>query len=123
MEITPRFEGYWTQLVRTVNVVEPNQELAKLHRVARDAIKKRLDVFKPGKTIRDVVLAMDASVRDAGYLFKPPTGHICGVDLIEARISAQNTVLEPAHDHPSHGFHTRWQNSFRGETTCYRWRV
>jgi Xaa-Pro aminopeptidase len=96
MEITPRLEGYWTQLVRTVNVKEPNPELAKLHRVARDAIKKGLEVLKPGKTIRDVVLAMDAFVCDAGYLFKPPTGHVCGVDLIEGRVSAQNTqVLEP----------------------------
>lgn len=96
MEITPCLEGYWTQLVRTVNVAAPNPELEKLYRVSRDAIKKGLQVFKPGKTVRDVVLAMDAFVRDAGYLFRPPTGHVCGVDLIEGRVSSQNTrVLEP----------------------------
>jgi len=76
MEITPRVEGYWTQIVRTVNVSTPNDELEKLYRVARDAIKKGLEVFRPGKTIRDVVLAMDAYVKDCGYLFKPPTGHV-----------------------------------------------
>jgi Xaa-Pro dipeptidase len=96
MEITPCLEGYWTQLVRTVNVAAPNPELEKVYRVSRDAIKKGLEVFKPGKTVRDVVLAMDAFVRDAGYLFRPPTGHVCGVDLIEGRVSPQNTcVLEP----------------------------
>ena len=96
MEITPRLEGYWTQLVRTVNVGTPNVELEKLYRVSRDAIKKGLEVFKPGKTVRDVVLAMDAYVRDCGYLFRPPTGHVCGVDLIEGRVSSQNTqALEP----------------------------
>ena len=96
MEITPCLEGYWTQLVRTVNVGAPNAELEKLYRVCRDAIKKGLDVFKPGTTVRDVVLAMDAYVRDCGYLFRPPTGHVCGVDMIEARVSSQNTqVLEP----------------------------
>jgi Xaa-Pro dipeptidase len=96
MEITPRVEGYWTQIVRTVNVSAPNGELEKLYRVARDAIRKGLEVFKPGKTIRDVVLAMDAYVKDSGYLFRPPTGHVCGVDLIEGRVSSQNTrVLEP----------------------------
>jgi Xaa-Pro dipeptidase len=96
MEITPCLEGYWTQLVRTVNVGTPNAELEKLYRVSRDAIKKGLEVFKPGKTVRDVVLAMDAYARDCGYLFRPPTGHVCGVDMIEARVSPQNTqVLEP----------------------------
>ncbi len=96
MEITPRVEGYWTQIVRTVNVSAPNKELEKLYRVCRDAIKKGLEVFKPGKTIRDVVLAMDAYVKDSGYLFRPPTGHVCGADLIEGRVSPQNTrVLEP----------------------------
>ncbi len=49
MEITPRVEGYWTQIVRTVNVSTPNDELEKLYRVCRDAIKKGLEVFKPGK--------------------------------------------------------------------------
>jgi Xaa-Pro aminopeptidase len=96
LEITPRVEGYWTQLVRTVNVSTPNVELEKLHRVARDAIKKGLEVFKPGKTVRDVVLAMDAYTRECGYLFRPPTGHICGVDMIEGRVSPQSTrSLEP----------------------------
>ena len=95
MEITPRVEGYWTQIVRTVNVSTPNAELEKLYRVCRDAVKKGLEVIKPGKTIRDVVLAMDAYVKDCGYLFRPPTGHVCGADLIEGRVSPQSTrVLE-----------------------------
>jgi Xaa-Pro aminopeptidase len=96
MEITPRFEGYWTQLVRTVNVGKPNKDLEKMHRVCRDAIKKGLEWFKPGKTIKEVVLAMEAYVTDCGCLFKPPSGHICGIDGVEARVSRQNEmVLEP----------------------------
>jgi Xaa-Pro dipeptidase len=91
MEITPRLEGYWIQIVRTVNVGTPNAELEKLYRVCRDAIRKGLEVFKPGNAVRDVVLAMDAYVRDCGYLFIPPTGHVCGVDLIEGRVSSQTT--------------------------------
>ena len=90
MEITPCLEGYWTQLVRTVNVGASNPELEKLHRVARDAIKKSLEVFKPGKTVRDVVLAIIGYVESCGYLPKPPYGHTCGVDLNEARVSPQN---------------------------------
>ena len=96
MEISPCLEGYWTQLVRTVNVGSPNAELEKLYRVSRDAIRKALEVFKPGKTIRDLVSAMDAHIKSCGYIPKPPYGHVCGVDLIDARVSSQNgQILEP----------------------------
>jgi Xaa-Pro aminopeptidase len=96
MEISPCLEGYWTQIVRTVNVGSPNADLEKLYRVSRDAIKKALEVFKPGRTIRDLVAAMDAHIKSCGYLPKPPYGHVCGVDLIDARVSPQNgQVLDP----------------------------
>jgi Xaa-Pro aminopeptidase len=96
MEITPRYEGYWTQLVRTVNVGKPNKDLEKIHRVCLGALKKSLGVMKPEKRVKDVVLAMEEPVKEAGYLLKPPIGHICGVDLMEARVSRQNEmVLEP----------------------------
>jgi len=96
MEITPRYEGYWTQLVRTVNVEKPNRDLEKIHKICRDAIEKGLEHLKAEKKVKDLVLAMEAHVKDRGYLLKPPIGHICGVDLIEARVSRQNEmVLEP----------------------------
>ena len=96
MEISPRLEGYWTQLVRTVHVGFPNADLEKLYRVSRDAIKKALEVFNPGKTVRDLVAAMDAHIESCGYIPKPPYGHVCGADLIDARVSLQNgQVLEP----------------------------
>jgi len=90
MEISPRLEGYWTQLVRTVHVGFPNADLEKLYRVSRDAINKALEVFKPGKTVRDVVAVIDAYIKSCGYIPKPPYGHVCGVDLIDARVSPQN---------------------------------
>jgi Xaa-Pro aminopeptidase len=96
MEITPRYEGYWTQLVRTVNVGKNNTDLLKIHRVCRDAIIKGLEQFKPGKMVKDVVSAMESYVASCGYVLKPPIGHICGVDLIEARVSSENeTLLKP----------------------------
>ena len=93
MEITPRFEGYWTQLVRAVNVGRRNADLEKLQRVCRDAIRKGLEQFKPGKKVKDVVLAMDSYVVSCGYVMKPPFGHISGVDLLETRVSPQNEML------------------------------
>jgi Xaa-Pro aminopeptidase len=96
MEITPCYEGYWTQLVRTVNVGQPNKDLEKLQKVCCGAIQKGLDQLKSGKRVKDFVLSMDAYVSGSGYLLKPPLGHLCGVDLIEARVSPQNeNILEP----------------------------
>ena len=96
MEITPRYEGYWTQLVRAVNVGKPNEDLAKIQTVCRDAIKRGLEQFKPGNRIKDVVLAMESSVSGSQFQLKPPLGHITGVDMIEGRVSPRNeTLLTP----------------------------
>jgi len=96
MEITPRYDGYWTQLVRTVNVGKDNADLLKIHNVCRNAIIKGLEQFKAGKMVKDVVSVMESYVDSCGYVLKPPIGHICGVDLIEARVSGENeTILKP----------------------------
>lgn len=92
MEITPRYEGYWTQLVRTVNVGEPNKDLEKIKNVCEGATKEGLKYLKPKKTVKDIVLAMESYVKDCGYILRPPLGHICGIDLVEARISWQNEM-------------------------------
>lgn len=92
MEITPRYEGYWTQLVRAINVGKPNTDLEKIQRVCCDAIKKGLEQFRPGKRVSDIVLAMEPYVAGCGYLMKPPLGHVIGVDLIEGRVSQQNEM-------------------------------
>jgi Xaa-Pro aminopeptidase len=96
MEITPRYEGYWTQLVRAVNVGRPNTDLKKVHQVCRDSIQKGLERFNPGNRVKDIVLDMETYVMGCGYLCKPPSGHLCGIDGIEARVSRQNEmILEP----------------------------
>ena len=120
MEITPRYEGYWTQLVRTVNVGKPNHDLEEIQKVCRDAIKSGLEKFAPGRTIRDVALAMEAYVTGCGYLLKPPLGHFCGVDLVEARVTPENEmVLTPGMAviiHPTVVTPDDKHNFFWGET-------
>lgn len=93
MEITPRYEGYWTQLVRAVSVGKPNNDLIKIQTVCRDALKKGLDRFKPGNKVKDVVSAMESYVARTEYLLKPPFGHVCGVDMIEGRVSPKNEMV------------------------------
>ena len=48
MEITPRYEGYWTQVVRAINVGKPNPDLEAIQKVCRGAIRVGLEQFKPG---------------------------------------------------------------------------
>jgi len=95
LEITPRYDGYWTQLVRMVNVGQSNADLEKMQIVCRDTIKKGLEQLKPGKRVMDVALAMESYARDCGYTAKEPFGHICGVDLVEGRFSQNERVLQP----------------------------
>ncbi len=93
MEITPRYKGYWTQLVRMVNVGRRNDELQKIQTVARDAIKRGLEEFKPGKKVKDVALAMQAYISKTEFVPRAPFGHVCAIDLVEERVSVDNERL------------------------------
>jgi Xaa-Pro aminopeptidase len=96
MEITPRYNGYWTQLVRTVNVGDENKDLADIHKVCVEAIQESLKVLKPGNTISDSVKVMGEYINEHGYIMSPPLGHVCGVDLIDGRVAISNTkILTP----------------------------
>jgi Xaa-Pro dipeptidase len=120
MEITPRYEGYWTQVVRAVNVGRPNPDLEAIQKVCRGAIRTGLEQFKPGKRVSDVVLAMEPYVAGCGYMLKPPFGHISGIDLVEARVSPRNDmVLTPGTSvtiHPTIFTKDEKNWSFCGET-------
>jgi Xaa-Pro aminopeptidase len=93
LEITPRYQGYWTQLVRMVNVGRRNDELEKMQIVARDAIRRGLEEFKPGKKVKDVALAMQAYIARTEFVPRAPFGHVCGIDLVEERVSLDNERL------------------------------
>jgi Xaa-Pro aminopeptidase len=93
LEITPRYQGYWTQLVRMVNVGSRNDDLEKIQTVARDAIRRGLEEFKPGKRVKDVALAMQAYVAQTDFVPRAPFGHVCGIDLVEERVSLDNERL------------------------------
>jgi len=96
MEITPRYGGYWTQLVRTVTVGTPNLAIERIHKVAREAINIGVEKVRPGVQVKEIVLAMEPYVASSGFLLRPPSGHLCGLDLIEGRVSRENEmVLRP----------------------------
>lgn len=83
MEISPKYNGYWSQIVRTVCVGEMNPELQKAHALQLEAIDYTIKLLKPGVKLGDVLKAMWEFTIDRGYIPKLPFGHIMGLDLDE----------------------------------------
>jgi Xaa-Pro aminopeptidase len=92
-EITPRYQGYWTQIVRTVNVSEPNADAQILHDFICKTIDETVKRLKPGVPLKDVINFMWDYIKDAGYIPSLPCGHICAVDLNEGRVDPGSDVI------------------------------
>lgn len=91
LEITPKYGGYWTQLVRNLPVGEPNSEMAKIHRVTRMAISACASMLKGGNTIAQACEEMKKAVEaDGQFMLSAPLGHICAIDLVESRVAFDN---------------------------------
>lgn len=90
MEITPAYNGYWTQLVRTVCIGKENPDVEEFAAITDKSIEAAAKIIKPGVKISDVAKAMKKVVEDAGYIMNMPIGHICGTDLNEERLTFEN---------------------------------
>jgi len=95
-EITPRYGGYWDQLVRVVTIGRQNQLLADYNRVARAAIEAATKYFRPGIKLGDALSEAKKVIESENFELRPPMGHLCGLNLIEGRISPESEdVLKP----------------------------
>lgn len=90
MEITPRYNGYWTQLVRTLCIGEPSEDFRTLHKVVVETINDALNELRPGNPIGNIAKRIRKFTEDSGYVFSLPCGHICAIDLNEERIDEAN---------------------------------
>jgi len=92
-EITPRYQGYWTQMVRTISIGEPSEDFIALHKMVRDTIEETIRLLKPGVLLRDVIRFMMDYISAAGYVPSMPCGHICAIDLNEGRVDPESDVV------------------------------
>jgi len=90
VEITPRYCGYWSQIVRTVCVGELNKDADEIRGIVVGAIDAAKPLLRAGVRVCDVVSKMREFTEAAGYLFVMPCGHITGVDLAEEDLTEQN---------------------------------
>ena len=96
LEITPRYGGYWSQLVRVVNVGKENPLLARCHRAARDGIEAATRCFKPGVRLGQAAQEAKKVIESAGLELRSPMGHIRGLNLVESRVELESQdILQP----------------------------
>ncbi len=89
-EITPAYDGYWTQLVRTVGVGKVDPDIFPLQRACREIVAHGAETISAGVPVSAVSDALEAKAYELGYQTGLPYGHLCGTDLTEERVSAQN---------------------------------
>ncbi|MBQ9889945.1 MAG: aminopeptidase P family protein [Firmicutes bacterium] len=83
MEITPRYMGYWTQLVRTISVGEPDPDLIKAHKLQLETMENSRKKLYTGNTLGAMLKDMWVFGTERGFDPKLPFGHILGADLDE----------------------------------------
>jgi Xaa-Pro aminopeptidase len=96
VELTPRYEGYYTQLTVVSPVGTPSPRMKEFLDIAFAAQKAGLSVMKPGNRASDVERAMKDVIEKAGYsqqLYRG--GHGMGHDVGEppAIIVEDETIL------------------------------
>lgn len=83
MEITPRNQGYYAQLTTGATVGAPNAERERMVQVGKEALKKGIEILRPGTRASDVDAAMRAVVEGAGYTMPQRAGHGVGLEVDE----------------------------------------
>jgi len=97
VELTPRYQGYYTQLAVVHPLQGPNSRMKEFLHIAFEAQKAGLNVFKPGNRAADVARAMKKVIEKAGYTMPYRGGHALGLDVsdLPAIVEEDATVLSP----------------------------
>jgi Xaa-Pro aminopeptidase len=91
LEITPRVEGYWNQIVRLVSLGEPPDDTQKAHEACLDAKRAALAQIRPGESFTSVAEVISAALEKHGYPMKGVgSAHTTGLDLSESIMNLDN---------------------------------
>lgn len=97
VELTPRYEGSYTQLTVVIPLGEATEKMKAFLDVGVAAHDAGVALLKPGNKASDVAKAMKDYIEKAGYLNPYRGGHSMGHDLDEppAIVPEDQTVLQP----------------------------
>jgi Xaa-Pro aminopeptidase len=90
------FEGYHSDLTRTVMVGKPSSEAKKIYSIVRDAQQRAIDATKSGIKGKDLDAVARRFIKDRGYdkYYRHSLGHGIGLQIHEApRISVLSTSV------------------------------
>ena len=100
-ELTPQFNGYWTQICRTAVLGNPTAKQRQSFELFDEAVAAGLDAIRPGVTAHEVAKAENDVFRRYGYgeyctsEYTRVRGHCLGLHLDEVPIiEGDHTVLE-----------------------------
>jgi Xaa-Pro aminopeptidase len=83
-DVVPRLDGYWGDNAATYFVEQPSGELAKVYDVVRNALRRGIDMVRPGVRARDLDQALRDAIRKGGYESYPHhSGHGIGTTYHE----------------------------------------
>jgi Xaa-Pro dipeptidase len=95
------YEGYYTDVTRTVAVGDPPEPLVEVHDVVRRAARVAREAAEPGMTAHELDRVAREMIEDAGYgdEFVTGLGHGIGLDSHEPPVLDREieTVLEAGH--------------------------
>lgn len=87
------YQGYRSDITRTVAVGEPNEKLKGIYQIVLEALHRCTDGLKPGITSREADSLAREWITQAGYgdRFEHGTGHGVGLDIHEDPFLSQKT--------------------------------
>jgi Xaa-Pro dipeptidase len=83
-DIVPRLEGYWGDNAATHFVGEPGEELKKIYRIVRQALRKGVEAVHPGLRAGELDRMLREEIENSGYPVYPHhSGHGLGTTYHE----------------------------------------
>ncbi|HDR7791610.1 TPA: aminopeptidase P family protein [Bacillus luti] len=79
------YNGYCSDITRTVAIGEPSEEFKKIYSIVREALKRGTEAIKPGETAKSIDDVTRDYITEHGYgqYFGHSTGHGLGLEIHE----------------------------------------
>ncbi len=92
VEISCSYGGYWSQIVRVLTLGSGDANLHGMQQAAMKTLEAGIAELRPGTPINVFFNTMVREAARLGYKMITPTGHLCGMDLVEMRIDGKVTL-------------------------------
>lgn len=96
VDLVPRLAGYWGDSCATIALGDPPDEAAQAHRAATDALRRGIELLRPGVRAGEVDEVVRKAIADAGGSYPHHSGHGVGTAFHEAPriVPGNDQVLE-----------------------------